>query len=69
MAFGGKEPIRTKIISSDRILEQVSHFNYLGNSIGYDGKYDIGVKLGKFQTIDVYKRQTLRYAEKSVVTI
>ena len=27
---------RTKIIINDQILEQVSHFNYLVNDIGYD---------------------------------
>ena len=36
---------------NDRILEQVSYFNYLGNGIGYDRKYDIYVKVGRFQTI------------------
>ena len=36
---------------SDRILEQVSHFNFLIKDIGYDRNCDIDVKLGKFQTI------------------
>ena len=36
---------------SNRILEQVTHFNYIGNDISYDKNYDIDVKLGKFQTI------------------
>ena len=45
MAFRGKKPIRTKTIS-DRILEQVSHFNYLENDIGYDRKYGTDVTLG-----------------------
>ena len=49
MAFRGKERIRTKIMISDRILEQVSHFNYL--DISYDRNYNIDVKLCKFQTI------------------
>ena len=51
MGFQGKEPIRTKIMLNDRILEQVSYFIYLGNDIGYDIIYDIDVKLGKIQTI------------------
>jgi hypothetical protein len=31
MALKGKFPIRTKIIIGNNILEQVSHFKYLGN--------------------------------------
>ena len=31
MPFRGKEPITTKMMIGDRILEQVSNFNYLGN--------------------------------------
>ena len=33
MAFHGKFPIRTKIVIDNYILEQVSHFNYLGMDI------------------------------------
>ena len=47
--------VRTKIMISHRILEQVSHFNYLGNYTGYDRNYGINVMLGKFHgTIAVY---------------
>ena len=51
MAFRGKEPLRTKIIINDQILEQVSLFNNLGNYIGYDRNYDIAIKLDNFQRI------------------
>ena len=51
MAFRGMEPVRTKIMINGRILEQVSHFNYLGNDTGCHRNYDINVKLGKFQEI------------------
>ena len=44
------EPIRINIMINDRILEQVSHFNYLDNDIGYERNYDIGAMLGNFQT-------------------
>ena len=30
MAFGGKFPIRTKIVIDNKLIQQVSHFNYLG---------------------------------------
>ena len=43
MRFRGKEPITTKIMIIDRILEQVSQFNYLVNDIGYDRNYDSDV--------------------------
>ena len=41
----------TKIIIHDRILEQLGHFNYLRNDVGYDRHHDIDVMLGKFQRI------------------
>ena len=47
MAFRGKEPIRTKIIINDRILEQASQFNYLG----IVRNYDINVKLDMFLSL------------------
>lgn len=51
MAFKGKQPVRTKIIINDHIIEQVNHFNYLGHDIGYDKDHDIDIKLAKFQRI------------------
>ena len=36
---------------NNQIVEQMSHFNNLGNDIGYDKNYDIDVTLGKFQMI------------------
>jgi hypothetical protein len=33
MAFKGKFPIRTQIFIDNNILEQVSHFRYLGNEM------------------------------------
>ena len=47
MLLQSEEPIRTRIMISDRILEKVRYFNYLGN----DRNIDIDVKLGKFQTV------------------
>jgi hypothetical protein len=31
MAFKGRDPVRTKIVIDNKIIEQVSSFNYLGN--------------------------------------
>ena len=50
-AFRGKKSIRTKIMTNNRILEQVSYFNYSRNDIGYDRNNYIEIKLGKFQMI------------------
>jgi hypothetical protein len=33
MAFKGWDPVRTKIVIDNKIIEQVSLFNYLGNMI------------------------------------
>lgn len=51
MVFKCKELIRTNIIINDQIMEQVNHFDNLGNDIGYDINYDIDVKFGKFRRI------------------
>jgi len=33
MAFKGGDPIRTKIVIDNKIIEQVNSFNYLGNTV------------------------------------
>lgn len=40
MAFRGKFPVRTKIVVGGRILEQVSHFPFLGCDISYEPNDD-----------------------------
>ena len=49
MAFQGKKPKRTEIMINNQSLQQVSHFNDLGNDIGYNSTYNIEGKSGKFQ--------------------
>ena len=36
MAFKGRDPVRTKIVIDNKIIEQVNSFNYLGNMISYE---------------------------------
>ena len=36
MAFRGQDPVRTKIVIDNKIIEQVNSFNYLGNMISYE---------------------------------
>ena len=38
MAFEGRDPVRTEIVIDNKIIEQVSSFNYLGNMISYEKK-------------------------------
>ena len=48
MAFKGRDPVRTKIVIDNKIIEQVNLFNYLGNVISYEGELDIDNKLNNF---------------------
>jgi hypothetical protein len=45
MAFRGRDPVRTKIIIDNKIIEQVNSFNYLGNIISYEKELNIDNKL------------------------
>jgi hypothetical protein len=36
MAFRGRDPVRTKIVIDNKIIEQVNSFNDLENMISYD---------------------------------
>ena len=48
MAFKGRDPVRTKIVIDNKIIEQVNLFNCLGNVISYEGELDIDSKLNRF---------------------
>ena len=45
MAFKGRDPVRTKIVIDNKIIEKVNLFDYLGNIISYEGELDIDNKL------------------------
>jgi len=51
MAFTGRDPVRTKIVIDNKIIEQVNLFNCLGNTISYEGELDINNKLNTFLKI------------------
>jgi hypothetical protein len=51
MAFKGRDPVRNKIVIDNKILEQVSSFNYLGNMISYEKDLDIDNKLHNYLKI------------------
>ena len=44
-SFKGQDPVRTKIVIENKIIEQVNMFNYLGNMISYEKELDIDNKL------------------------
>ena len=48
MAFKGRDPVRTKIVIDNNIIEQVNLFNYLGNMISCEGELDIDNKLNNY---------------------
>ena len=52
MAFKGRDPVRTKIVIDNKIIEHVNLFNYLGN-ISYEGELDID-KLNNFLKLQVF---------------
>jgi len=51
MAFKGRDPVRTKIVTDNKIIEQVNSFNYLRNMISYEKEMDIENKLHTYLKI------------------
>jgi hypothetical protein len=51
MAFKGRDPVRTKIVIDNKIIEKVNSFNYLGNTISYEKELDIDNKLHNYLKI------------------
>ena len=51
MASKGWDPVRTKIVKRNKIIEQVSLFNYVGNMTFYEKELDIDNKLHNYLKI------------------
>ena len=51
MAFKGRDPAKTKIVTDNKIIKQVNLLNYLGNVISYERELDIDNKLNNFLKI------------------
>jgi hypothetical protein len=51
MAFKGRDPVRTKIVIDNKIIEQVNSFNYLWNMISYEKELEIDNKLHTYLKI------------------
>ena len=60
--------LRTKIITNDETLEQVSQFTYLGCSISYQFSNDVEFKLAKFlQLIGTIKRTIFKKVKTETI--
>jgi len=51
MAFRGRDPVRTKIVIDNKIIEEVNSFNYLERMISYEKELDIDNKLHNYLKI------------------
>jgi hypothetical protein len=60
MVFKETEPVRSKIVIDNRILEQVNTFTYLGCNISYQEERDIHSKITKFLQILGLLNNTLK---------
>jgi hypothetical protein len=50
MALKGQEPVRCKIVMDNKIMEQVSSFNYLGNLVSCEEEEEVDID-SKLNTI------------------
>jgi len=60
MAFKGRDPVWTKIIIDNKIIEQVNSFNYLGNMISYEKELNIYNKLHNYLKITAILNNVFR---------
>ena len=51
VAFKGQDPVRSKIVIDNKIIEQVNSFKYLGTLITYEKKVDIDNILNEYLKI------------------
>jgi hypothetical protein len=60
MAFRGKFPIRTEVLIDNELIEQLSHFTYLGCNFTYSTNKGITRKLNEFKHISGTLKRTLK---------
>jgi len=51
MAFKRRDPVRSKIVINNNIIEPINIFDYLGCSISYKNKKCVTLKISKFLQI------------------
>jgi hypothetical protein len=64
MSFRGRDPVRTKIVIDNEIIEQVNSFNYLENTISYEKELGIDNKLRNYLKITGILNNVFRPQEK-----
>jgi hypothetical protein len=72
MAFRRWDPVWTKIVIDNKIIEKVNLFKYLGNIISYDKELDIDNKLHNYLKItgilsNVFKPQKNLKKTKKII--
>jgi hypothetical protein len=65
MAFQEQEPVRSRIETENKIMEQLNSFNYLGNLMSYEKEMDIDNKMNNYLKITnnkqyVYTTETFK---------
>jgi hypothetical protein len=58
--FRGRDPLRSKIVIDNKIIEQVNSFNCLGSLISYENEMDIDNKLNKYLKITGIRNNVFR---------
>jgi hypothetical protein len=61
MVFKDKLMIIAKMIIDSNVLEQISHFSYLGSDVTYTLEKDLKNRLSKYEKIFGTLRKTLKY--------
>jgi hypothetical protein len=51
MTFKGRDPVSSKIVTGNKIIEQVNSFNYLGYLVSYEKEVDIDNELSNYLII------------------
>jgi hypothetical protein len=63
MTFRERDPIRSKIVINNKIIEQINTFNYLGCSLSYEREKDVTTKVSKFLQITGIINQVLKLSK------
>jgi len=65
MAFNGRDPVRSKIVINNNIIEQINTFSYPGYSVSYQNEKYITIKITKFLQITGIIKRTLKPLKSS----
>ena len=60
MAFQGRDPVRTKIVINNKIIEILNLFSYIAYMISHQGQMDIDNKLNNILKITVVLNNVFR---------